>query len=65
MKPMLCVAWRWPELEDYAHRKEVMLNEQRTLARERIALLSTFSNDETPVPFADAISNASEIWRIS
>ena len=47
------------ELEDYAHRKEVMLNEQRTLARERIALLSTFSNDETPVPLADAISNAS------
>ena len=37
------------ELEDYAHRIEVMLNEQRTLARERIALLSTFSNDETPV----------------
>ena len=44
------------ELEDYARRKEVLLNEQRTLARERHQLLSEFSPDSIPIPITEVIA---------
>ena len=47
------------ELEAIAHRKEVLLNEQGTLGRERIAILSSCSSDSAPCTLAYAIEKAS------
>jgi flagellar biosynthesis/type III secretory pathway chaperone len=44
------------ELEEFARRKEVLLNEQRTLARERHALLATVSTGDSPISIADVIA---------